>query len=271
MRLWRRFPFLPYLAFGRAAFQRQLVYRSANWAGLSTNLFFLLFRAYAFKACFQHTSRIGELSASEVTTYVTVTQALIMVAPQWGNLGLADSVRSGQVAVELLRPANLFGMYLSQRLAISLYYVFARMLPVLAFGWCLDMLHLPWSWSALLPLVFSVICGAWIGACILFLIEASSFWLESDQGVRALAVALNSLFSGLTIPIDLLWPWLKDICQLTPFTHTLNTPSQLWLGRFQGEDLIQIIGIQFFWVITLSVVCLWILHQGARKVQVMGG
>ena len=95
-------------AFARASFQQQLAYRVANWAGLFTNSAFLLFRASAFRACYAHRASIGGLDLADATTFVAVTQAILMVAPQWGAIGVAADVRSGQIAVDLLRPMDLF-------------------------------------------------------------------------------------------------------------------------------------------------------------------
>lgn len=270
-RSWVYEPLRPYLAFGQAAFQRQLVYRSANWAGLSTNMFFMLLRAYAFSACFEHRSRIEGFTVQDITTYVTVTQALIMVAPQWGALGLADSVRTGQVAIELLRPVNTFYMYVAQRLSISLYYIFARSLPLLGVSSALGLLHLPPSWRVIFPLAISITLASLIAISLIFLVETSSFWLESDRGFRILSVAAGALASGLTVPINFLGPWLKVYAQITPFTHTLNSPTQIWLGQLYGTELLVVLGTQLFWVITLFILCQWILRRGMQHVQVVGG
>src|SRR5690606_8245317 len=114
------------------AIRRQLAYRVANWSGLFTNAFFLFFRAYALRACYGERAVIGGLSATDIVTYVTVSQALLMVIPQWGRVEVAESVRSGQVAVDLCRPLDYFAAFLSKRLGVSAYYVLFRFLPLLA-------------------------------------------------------------------------------------------------------------------------------------------
>src|SRR5437762_9394492 len=52
-------------------------------------------------------SRVGGMSVADAVGYACVTQAILMVAPQWGPVGVAANVRSGQIAVDLLRPVDL--------------------------------------------------------------------------------------------------------------------------------------------------------------------
>lgn len=261
----------PYFAYASASLQRQLAYRAANWAGLFTNVFFLFFRAFALQACFEHRADIAGLSVMDTVTIVTVTQAMLMVCPQWGLLDLATSVRSGQVAVDLLRPVHLFGMVMARRLGVSAYYVFARMVPLLAIGGAAGLLALPsdpWIW---IPFALSLALAAWISTCILFLVEVSSFWLESDKGVRQLATGLAVVPSGLLIPLQWLPDWAQWLCWSTPFVHSLYTPSQVWLGVFDTPTLAAALGGQLAWAAGLTVACDRLLAAGTRRLQVFGG
>lgn len=261
----------PYLAYARAALQRQLAYRTANWAGLFTNVFFLFFRAFALQACFEERSDIGGLSAPEVVTYITVTQALIMVCPQWGTLDIPVAVRSGQIAIDLLRPVDLFGMSLARRLGISVYYIGVRMVPLLAVGSIAGLLVLPGSLGVWVPFAVSVALGAWISTCILFAIDVSSFWLETDKGVRFLVIGLAVIPSGLVIPLQWLPEGLQWLCWSTPFVHTLFTPSQIWLGVFDGPTLATALAGQLAWAGVLTLFCRALLRSGTRRLVVLGG
>ncbi len=260
----------PYLAFARAALARQWTYGTANWAGLFTNIFFLFFRAYALEACFAARTTIGGLSATDTVTYVTVSQALVMVCPQWGTLGLSASVRSGQVAIELLRPVDLYGSVLARRLALSGYYVVARMAPVLAIGWAFGLLSGPEPW--LLPaFAISMVLGAILGTTIFVLVEASSFWLESERGVRYLLLGAAVLPSGLLLPVDFFGEWLKPVFLASPFPHTLYTPTRLWMGGLEAGEVGGLLTIQLVWTVVLVVVARSLIAAGSARLQVHGG
>ena len=260
----------PYIAFTRAAFQRQFAYRMSNWAGLFTNAFFMFFRASALAACFAERSTIGGLSLQDVVTYVTVSQSLVMVCPQWGRLGLAEAVRTGQVAVDLLRPVDLTGIYLARRLGMSGYYVVVRMVPVLAIGAATGLLS-PLATSAVVPFVVSVFLAAWIAICLAFLVEVSSFWLESERGIRHLVIGASLLPSGLVLPADFFADWIQRLFFALPFPYTLYVPCGVWIGRYTGSDLLTMLGMQAFWAIGLTVACRALLTAGTRRLQILGG
>ncbi len=260
----------PYLAFARAAFQRQFAYRMSNWAGLMTNTFFMFFRAAALGACFDARSSIGGLSLSAVVTYVTVSQSLVMVCPQWGRIGLAEAVRTGQVAVDLLRPVNLAGLYIARRLGMSGYFVVVRMVPILSIGALAGLLArpAPYVW---LPFAVSVVVAAWIAICIAFLVETSSFWLESERGVRHIVIGAGLLPSGLVLPTDFFPAWIQTLFFASPFPYTLYVPTGIWMGRYPPESMYLLIVIQLAWGLALTVASRALLAAGTRRLQIVGG
>lgn len=261
----------PYLAFARAALARQWTYGTANWAGLFTNSFFLFFRAYALQACYAARSTIGGLDVDDTLTYVTVSQALVMVCPQWGTVELAPAVKTGQVAIQLLRPVDLFGSLLARRLALSVYFVFARMLPVLGVGWAFDLLSPPDP--TLLPaFVVSVALAAVIGTSLLVLVEVSAFWLESERGVRYLMLGAATLPSGLVLPVDFFDEgWLQPLFTALPFSHSLYTPTRLWIGGLAPAEAGGLLGLQLFWALGLAWLARRLIAAGSARLQVLGG
>ena len=255
-------------AHARIALQRQLVYRFSNWSGLFTNCFFLYFRAYALRACFEHRIAIGGLDADQTVTYVTVSQAFLMVIPAWGKVGVGDAVRSGQIVIDLARPVDLVSCHLGGRFGVSAYYVVARALPLLAVGALAGFLVLPPL--GLLPVfAISVVLAAWIAHVILLLIELSSFWLGSEQGVRWLVLGFSGLFSGLILPIDFFPQWARTISRFLPFEQTLYTPTRIWIGA--GESLWLLLGVQLLWAVFLTLLAQLLFHAGRREVLVHGG
>lgn len=258
-----------YAAFGRAAFQQQLAYRVANWAGLFTNVFFLFFRAYLVEACYTADQAIGGLTVLQSVTYVTVTQAILMVVPMWGTVGLSAQVYTGQIAISMLRPVDFFGMKMAERLGVSAYYLLVRMSPLLAIGLAAGVLALPASVPLLAGFVASMLLGAWIAVAILFLIEVSSFWLESDKGVRYLVHGASMLPSGLILPVAWFPDAIQQVFRATPFAYTLNLPAEIWLGVH--SSLTTALLVQLGWAVALTVACKIAFDRGTARLQVVGG
>lgn len=67
-----------YIALFQKSFQRMMAYRAATIAGVLTNFFFWLLRAYVFIAVFEASGRaeIAGYSLTDAITYTALTQAL---------------------------------------------------------------------------------------------------------------------------------------------------------------------------------------------------
>jgi ABC-2 type transport system permease protein len=254
-------------AFARAAFQQHLTYRVANLAGLFTNGFFLVMRAYVFEACYVARDSIGGLSMAEAVTFASVTQCMLMVSPQWGAIGVGANVRSGQIAVDLLRPVDLVTATLAGRLGVSAYYAVVRMLPMLALAAALGILQAP-SPGGLLAFLVTLALGALLANAILFLVEVSSFWIESERGVRYVVMGVALLPSGLLIPVTWFPEPLESLFRLTPFTYTMNLPAEAWLGT---ADLGRGLAVQLAWLVGILAACGVAVRAGTRRLQVHGG
>lgn len=241
----------------------------ANWAGLFTNAFFLFFRAYVLGAC-TASGPIGGYGQAEAISYAAVSQALLMVVPQWGVVGVASNVRTGQVAIDLLRPIDFFGLFLARRLGVSAYYLLVRMVPLLVVAWVGAVL-LPPAWWLLPALVVSVLLGAIIANSLLFLIEISSFWLENETGVRYAVLGLASLLGGLVLPLAFFPPWVQQLSRWLPFEYTLYLPVQIWLGKHAGAELAWTLLAQAAWAVGMVGLCKLALWRGAARLRVAGG
>jgi len=255
------------LAFARAAFQQHLTYRVANFAGIFTNAFFLVMRAYVFEACYVARDTIGGLSVTQAVTFASVTQCVLMVAPQWGAIGVGANVRSGQIAVDLLRPVDFVTAVLSGRLGVSAYYAVVRMLPMLALAAALGILEAPTP-GGLLAFLVTLALGALLANAILLLVEVSSFWIESERGVRYVVMGLALLPSGLLLPVAWFPEPLRTLFRLTPFPYTMNLPAEAWLGT---ADLWTGITVQLAWLVALLAACRLAVRAGTRRLQVHGG
>ncbi len=260
-----------YLAFAATGFKRQLAYRVANWSGLFTNSFFLFFRAYFLEACFRNRDVIGGFDVAHAMTYAALTQALLMVIPQWGAVGIAGDVRTGQIASDLARPIDYFAIHMSRRLGVSAYYVAVRCLPLLVLAAATGILAPPATWSVLPWVALSVVLAAWLANCILFMVEVSAFWLESERGIRYSMMAVGNLLSGLLIPLAFFPTWLIPLARVSPFRYSLSFPAEVYLGVLSADELWAGFAMQLGWVVILTLCARALFSRGVRRLVIHGG
>jgi ABC-2 type transport system permease protein len=263
--------FSPYTASFAIAYRGMLAYRFANWAGAFTNIFFLFFRAFLMEACYAAVSSKGGYSQADALTYIAVSQALIMVIPQWGVVGIANSVRSGQIAGELCRPVDYYFNHMCGRLGVAAYYVTARFVPLCIVALLAGLLVLPPDpWLAPV-LVVSAFFATWIASSLIFLIEISAFWLDHERGVRRIMYGVCGLFSGLYVPLVFFPDWLRTVSDVLPFQHTLFAVCHLWLGKVAWADVPGLLAVQAGWAVALALCCKFAVAAGARRLVVQGG
>src|SRR4051812_24151200 len=115
-----------YWELARRAFQRQLAYRTANIAGLITNLVFGYLRAAVMLALYASQSSIGGYDRRDAVTYLWGTQACVMVIALWGWYEVEQTIRTGDVVSDLAKPFNYLGYWLARDYGRALYFVIFR-------------------------------------------------------------------------------------------------------------------------------------------------
>lgn len=255
------------------AIKHRLAYRVANWAGLFTNTFFLIFRATALAAAVgsSATGLVAHHDVMSIMGYATVSQALLMICPQWGLSGLGERIQSGEITSDLLRPVNFVWLHLSRKLGESAYYVVMRSIPILLLGWALGYLAAPQSWWVLVPFTISVVLGALIAHGIILFMGCTAFWLESEMGPYRIVLGLTALLSGLILPVAFFPEWLQSISAWLPFQYTLYAPTEIGLGQLQGAALWDMLLAQGCWAVVMLVMCQLAFLAGSRRLVSNGG
>ena len=98
----------------KLSFQRQITYRAANLAGLVTNIFFGLLRASVLIALYGARAEVVGMTVQDAITYTGLTQAVIAYLSIFGWYDLMNSVYSGEVGADLLKPLSLFRLWLGR-------------------------------------------------------------------------------------------------------------------------------------------------------------
>src|SRR5690606_8705023 len=93
--------------------RRHLTYRAAAWAGLITNVFFGILRAAVLLALLGTRTELDGVTPQDAVTFSALTQAVIAFLSIFGWYELMNSVHTGQVSGDLLKPVSLFRYWLA--------------------------------------------------------------------------------------------------------------------------------------------------------------
>lgn len=260
-----------YWEVARRAVQRQLTYRTENLAGLFTNSFFGYLRGAFLLAVYRTTSNVAGYDASAALTYAWITQALIMVVALWGWWEVELTIRSGDVVSDLSKPFSYLGFWIARDLGRAAYFVVFRGLPVLMCGQLLFGLHWPSTPLAWLAFICSTLLSVLASFGFRFLLNLSAFWTTDARGLGSLALAASMLLGGFVVPLRFFPEWLQGVLLALPFAAIMQIPSDLFVERLQGWDVVAALAQQAIWVIVLLAAAQLVTQLATRRVVVQGG
>jgi len=257
-----------YLRLVAAGFRRWSTYRTAALAGMATNPVFGFMRCAVLLTVFAGTARVAGYDPAAAVTFVWVGQALIDVVLAWGDTELAERVRSGDIAIDLVRPWDLQLARLADDLGRAGFSMVVRFVPPMLVGAAFFDLRLPGDVIGWAAFAVGVLLAVVLGFALRFLLNLSAFWLMDWRGVFGLYAVLSGLLGGLVLPIGMFPPVARAAIWCTPFPATLQVPADLLVGR--GSPVL-LLAHQLGWAVGLLWLGRLVLRRAERVLVVQGG
>ncbi len=260
-----------FVELSRVSFRRQLAYRTANLAGLATNTFFGLLRAAVMVALYGARQEVVGMSVRDAITYTGITQAVIAYLSVFGWTELMDTVYTGDISSDLLKPMDYFTFWMARDLGRALASMLMRGLTVMLIYALVFDITVPvgaWQWAALLA---SLLMGWLVSFSWRFLVNLAAFWTPNALGISRLIFATSWLMSGFMMPLRFFPDWFVGICYLTPFPAMINTVVEVYVGVLDAQGVITALAAQAMWAAGLIWVSQVVLRAGIRKLVIQGG
>jgi ABC-2 type transport system permease protein len=260
-----------YLELIRIRFLTMLAYRVNYYSGII--IYAINIGAYYFLwgAIYAGQQQLGGLSAAQMTAYVAI--AWMSRAFYFNNIDMeiAQEVREGKVAIEMVRPYNYLSVKTAQALGEGIF----RLLFFAAPGILLVSLFLPFrfpvtpeAWGLyLVSLLFAFVINTEIN----LLTGVLTFFLFRNDGMMRAKRVIVDLLSGLVLPISFFPGWAQTLMSYLPFQAINYYPSLIFTGAIGPDRALKLIGLQAIWmaVILLPIVMLW--RRARHKLVVQGG
>ncbi|MEW1865921.1 MULTISPECIES: ABC-2 family transporter protein [unclassified Streptomyces] len=263
-----------YVAVVTRGFRRYSTYRVATVAGVFTNCVFGLIISYSYLALWDQRPHLGGYSEGQALTYVWLGQALLSPMALMGGGcedELMERIRSGDIAVDLYRPADLQGWWLAQDLGRMAFQLLGRgVLPVLCGALVFDV-ALPSTPVTWLLFAVSVGLGGLVSFALRFLVGLSAFWLLDGSGVSQATMLTGLFFSGMLLPLTVFPGALGELARALPWASMLQVPADVLLGRHQGTGAVLALCGQAGWAVALLGAGRLLQTAAARRVVVQGG
>ncbi|MBN2501348.1 MAG: ABC-2 family transporter protein [Anaerolineales bacterium] len=255
----------------KRAFQRQMSYRAATLAGLMTNFFFGLLRAAVLIALYGERQEVAGVTLQGAITFTGLTQAVIAFLSLFRWTDLMDSVYSGAVGSDLLKPMNYYTYWLAQDLGRASAALITRGITImLAFAVAIG-ITTPDSLGQWLALGVAIFLSWLVSFSWRFIVNLFSFWTPNAYGIARFIFILSWAFSGFFMPLRFYPDWYIALAKLTPFPAMVNTLVEIYLGVLTGPQMLAALAQQAIWVLVLFAIGQVLLRFGVRRLVILGG
>ncbi len=251
-----------------------LQYRSAAIAGLTTQFFWGVMLIFIYMALYQNADNVS-MNLEQVIAYVWLHQAFYaFLALRTTDQEIRNSIRSGDVAYEIIRPYNLYFWWYIKGVAKRMASGMLRVLPVIFFASLLPKpygLPLPATFINFLLFLVSLILGVFVVVGINMLVHTIGFYTYNEAGISSMLNSLMELLAGELVPVALLPIFIQKGTYYLPFRLVCDLPFRLYSNNIGIMEGIFSIGLQLVWIIILFAIGDLIVKKALKKVFVQGG
>lgn len=264
---------MAYLSFVLRGFQRAITYRFQFWVELVINLLFMYVYVCVWRALYVGRGSVAGYDRSQLLTYIIVSQTLITFQFTLGVRRIIEQkVRSGEVAIDLVRPIDFQGMILATGCGTALHTLLFNMAPKFTLFAVSGVVGPPASAMALGLFLISAVLGFLILFGLEFLIGVAAFWLVEVAGLHAMVMwGLAWFFSGYFLPLEFFPHWLAAIARTLPFAAMVYTPAAIYVGTFTGLAAVAAVLGQLVWAAVLLGAGRLLFALAHRRLVVQGG
>ena len=211
-----------------------------------------------------------EFSSNDFVAYFLASLIVRQLTGTWVAWQISEDVRSGAMAMRLLRPIHPFVAYATSH-AAALPFRSIIALPVALVLLASSGASVVTSDPVQLALLVPSIALAWlITFALLFTIGALAFFLTQTMAIGNLYFGLYSLLSGYMMPLELLGP-VARVARWLPFRYMLSAPVELLTRTQHADDLLHLLGGQIAWAALTLALALFVWQRGVRRFEAVGG
>lgn len=263
--------FSKYLFVYKTRIIRSFTYKFEVYGNILMQTIIMSTTSFFWKALFKGSTFGNGITADSMMTYTIMSSVLSVLFITGVERRIQQSVEKGTIAIDLMRPVNIFGMFLAEDLGSITALLIQNLLPILLLGSLLIKFPAIVSLSAIPLFAASVLLSMAINWLLAAIFGMWAFTAISMDPLYQAKKHLIRLLSGSIIPIWFFPKWLADILNVLPFVYIYQLPLDIYIGSAATAEIYRRILIQFAWVLVLGVLFYILSKKSLQKVLVQGG
>jgi len=215
------------------------------------------------------------MTFQQTVSYIWLQQGFVALFFLWFfDNSIFESIESGSIAYELVRPMDLYSRWFSTSAANRISRTLLRCAPLFAVA-----LILPRPFRLVIPadvvqlglFVISMVLALGVVLSFSMLIYISAFYTINSAGTRLIVAVAADFLSGAYIPLPFFPDSIRVIVEMLPFGSMQNMPLLIFSGHIYGIAALRGIGLQIFWLVVLLAIGRFWMSRTLSRVVAQGG
>lgn len=227
-------------------------------------IFGMLWRAvFAYRGVDQ----IAGMTLDDTLWYLLIAELVVLSKPLLA-MEIAESIQSGSIAYDLMRPYH-FGLFHLSRFAGHV--AFRASLNCVAGGivvWALA--GPPPTWFGIVPAGVALGLAWGLEFCFEALIGLAAFWTEDIGAFRWIYQKISFILGGLLLPLDFYPTWLGRLARFCPFASIMYAPARLFVDPTPAR-MLTTLALQLSWLAVLGLLFHFLSRHALRRLAINGG
>lgn len=250
---------------------RSFIYSFNVYGNIIMQTIIMITSAFFWRALYGESQMVQGVEMNGMLTYIVLSSMLSVLLFTNVERRIEQSVMKGTVATDLMKPINIFGVYLAEDAGSVIALVFQNLLPIFIIGSLLIKVPKMADVSLLPMFIISVAESILINWLLAALFGMVAFTAVNIDALIQVKKHLVRLLSGSIIPLWFFPEWLERILRMMPFVYIYQLPLSIYIGRGSRSELAAQMVIQLVWMVALTIAFITAQRLVTRKVMVQGG
>ena len=229
----------------------------------------ILMEYYTWRMFFSLSEIIQGYTFSDMIKYYVIIMLVSHFIYNQVGQRVQQKIMYGDLNQFLLKPMDVISQFLSEDMAHRMIAFLVEVIPIFIIMVIFLKINLPW-FSYILVLI-SMIMAFFINFFISFFMGLLSFWLYKSESFQWLMFWFMMMMSGQFLPLEFFGQTFFTVSKFMPFYYMRYGVAQIFLGKLSMIESLQLIGIQFLWILILFGIVRFFYKIAVKKYGAVGG
>lgn len=259
-----------FLAFFGTSFRKNLVYRSEVWLSVVFGLLAIVIQAAIWRALLADGAVEG-ITVDDMVTYVIITTVISTISLHRLITDVDERLRSGDIAVDLIKPMHYPSMQLADQLGRSAFQLAFVVVPMVIISTLAFDIQAPAGSSAMVGFAVSLAIALLISFTQGLLLALLAFWFLTTFHFVWANGALVTLFGGANLPLWFFPDAFETFARLLTYQFVAFVPAAIWLGEIDGSEIARTLVLGIIWAAIQGAACQLLWTAAVRRLTLQGG